>query len=128
MTSIHAKTTRYGLNLWDKPGDSNTDAWLGCFGNRLNTSSCALTVSMEAALAVTLAGMKDNRLMYDANNQIIPGRLRPHLLLKIVWVGTDLIQYRTFDDRAPEADERCDLFYPWADDYRIPDFGEVSVV
>lgn len=130
-------TTRYGLSPhtggWDKPGDSGTDNLMGCFGNKLTTASCALTVIMEAALAATLAGMLDNRLMFDSNNQIIPGRLKPFTLLKIVWPGTILIQYRTFDDRVPvEPNDpitpRLDLFYPWRDDPSIPDFGEVSVV
>lgn len=125
-------TTRYGLSPhaggWDKPGDSGTDNLMGCFGNKLTTASCALTVIMEAALAETLAGMLDNRLMFDSNNQIIPGRLKPFTLLKIVWPGTILVQYREFADRAPESDLRCDLFLPWRDDPSIPDFGEVSVV
>jgi hypothetical protein len=144
--SIQCKTTRYGLSPraagWDIPGDSGTDDWQGCFGNKLNTSSCALTVSMEAALAATLIpaipsldfngnpfpNYPDSRLLTDVNGQLIPGRLKPYTLLKIAWPGTPLVQYRTFDDRAPESDERCDLFYPWKDDPSIPDFGQVSLV
>jgi hypothetical protein len=46
----------------------------------------------------------------------------------VTWPDPHRVQYRTFDDRAPETDMRCDLFYPWADDPTIPDFGTVTLV
>lgn len=124
------KTTRYGLGLaaggWDNYSDPGTDAYQGNHGNILNTSSCALTVSAEAALAASLQST-DPRLLRDVNQQLIPGKLKPQTLLRIVWPGTHLVQYREFADRAPEYDERCDLFYPIKDDPTIPDHGQVSV-
>ena len=131
---IQGKTTRYGLSLrvkgWDIPGDSGTDAWMGCFGNKLNTSSCALTVSMETSLAASLLSASDLRLMRDSNGQIIPGRLKPFTLLRVTFLAPSdkMVFYRTFDDRAPEADERLGIFLPWKDDPSIPDFGFVEVV
>jgi len=128
------KTTRYGLSPraggWDVPGDSGTDNWMGCFGNKLNTSSCALTNSAEAALAQSLLSASDSRIARDGNNQIIPGRLKPHTLLKVTFLAPfdKLVIYRTFDDRAPEVDERLDNFLPFKDDSTIPDHGYVSVV
>jgi len=127
------KTTRYGLsprvNGWDKPGDSGTDNWMGCFGNKLNTSSCALTNSAEAGIAATLPS-SSNALARDVNGQIIPGRLKPHTLLKVTFLAPadKMVIYRTFDDRAPEDDMRFDNFLPWRDDPTIPDHGNVSVV
>lgn len=128
------KTTRYGLsprvNGWDQPGDSGTDNWMGCFGNKLNTSSCALTNSGEAALAASLLSSSDSRLMRDGNGQAIPGRIQPHTLIKITFLAPadKMVIYRTFDDRAPEGDERLDNFLPWKDDPTIPDYGFVNVV
>lgn len=129
MNAIYMKTTRYGLSPrcggWDIPGDSGTDNWMGCFGNKLNTSSCALTVSAEAAIAAQLPST-DSRLDRDANGQ----KLKPHTLLKVTFLAPadKMVIYRTFDDRAPESDERLDIFLPFKDDPSIPDHGYVSVV
>jgi hypothetical protein len=128
---VTAKTTRYGLSPrvggWDVPGDSGTDAWMGCFGNKLNSASCALTVSLELALCETLPAGHP-ALAVDANGQRMQGHLTPHTLLMVIWPGTPLVVYRTFDDRAPESDPRLDNFLPWKDDPSIPDYGQVSVV
>lgn len=120
------KTTQYGLSVkaggWDPDGDSGTDQWQGDVGNILNLSSCALTVSAEDELARSL---------------LIPGTPAPagrlHLpqgqLLKVTFPGAPhIVLYRTFDDRAPEADGRLDIFNPYAFDHVIPDTGEVEVV
>lgn len=131
ITSVQMKTTRYGLSQaaggWDGIGDSGTDSWLGNHGNALNTASCALTVSAEAAIAETLS-LADYRRLLDGNGQVIPGRLKAGTILKIVWPGTHLVAFKTFDDRAPENDERLDIFLPWKDDSSIPDRGQVSVI
>lgn len=125
--SVYMKTTRYGLSPraggWDIPGDSGTDNWIGCFGNKLNTASCALTVSAESALSATLPE-GDSRLGDGS------GKLKPHTLLKVTFLAPmdKMVIYRTFDDRAPESDDRLDNFLPIHDDPTIPDRGLVSVV
>lgn len=128
--SVKLKTTLYGLSPkvggWDIPGDSSTDAWQGNHGNFLNTSSCALTESAEALLAASLPTFDSRRLF--SNGQVVPDRLKPKILLKITWDDPKLVDYRTFDDRAPESDPRLDLFYPYVDPVGIPDFGYASVV
>jgi hypothetical protein len=117
-TPIKIKTTQYGLSAraggWDPDGDSGTDNWKGNHGNTLNICSCALTVSAEEQLALSRGG---------GARQLPPGAL-----LKITWPDSRLVLYRTFDDRAPEADPRIDLFMPWAFDHHLPDFGNVEVV
>jgi len=124
--SVQLKTTRYGLSPraggWDNPGDGGTDAWQGNHGNTLNTSSCALTDSAESLLAATLPT--------DDRRRISINRLVPGTLLRITYLAPadKMVRYVTFDDRAPEADARLDIFLPWADDPMIPDFGFVSVV
>ena len=132
MSAVTMKVTRYGLSVkagyWDPYGDSSTDQFQGNHGNTLNTASCALTQSAEVLLAQSLLSASDARLMRDGNGQVIPGRLKPGTLLKITWSDPHRVQYRAFDDRAPEAEPRCDLFYPWDDDRSIPDVAQVSVV
>lgn len=135
--NIRARTTRYGLSPrasgWDYPGDSGTDNWMGCFGNKLNTSSCALTTSLEAELAQSLPslpGLPDRRLLRDGNGQVIPGRIKPFTLLRVAFLAPfdKMVFYREFADRAPESDPRLDIFLPFKDDPSIPDYGLVSVV
>ncbi len=108
-------------------GDSSTDNWQGCFGNKLNLSSCALTASAEADLANALPPQHPAR-MIDEHQNIVPSRLREHALLKISYPDSRIVLYRTFDDRAPEADPRLDIFNPWAFNQAIPDIGNVEVV
>jgi hypothetical protein len=80
-----------------------------------------LTDSAEFALAESLPGDSPKR-----TNQV--GRLQPGTLLKITFDDPRVVLFRTFDDRAPEADARLDIFNPLAFDHRIPDQGNVEVV
>lgn len=102
------KITQYGLSRsaggWDPDGDSETDQWLGNMGNILNTSSCAITDS----------AMKDLGAKHGD-------------LLQIVF-DTKHVYYRRIDDRAPEADARVDMFFPFAFDKSIPaDYADVTL-
>lgn len=108
---ILMKTTQYGLSPraggWDKPGDDDTDAWLGDVGNKINLSTCAPTASARAALGIPPKAI---------------------VLLKITYPDARLVLYRETGDEAPEDDQRVDLFMPWAFDSKLPDFGYVEVV
>lgn len=128
MNPVPLKTTQYGLSTrlggWDRDGDSGTDNWMGCFGNKLNLSSCALTESAERTIAEALPPDHPARV----TNAMGKATLRPHTLLKVTWaVDQRLVLYRTFDDRAPENDPRLDIFNPWAFNNHIPDFGSAEV-
>ena len=117
-TAILMKTTQYGLSKraggWDPDGDSGTDRWEGHHGTTLNISSCALTKSAEAQLAMSKGGGAIE--------------LPPGTLLKITYPDARLVLFRTFDDRAPEDDPRLDIFNPLAFDTRLPEQGTVEVV
>ena len=116
------KITHYGEPN-DPTPDSNTRAWIGNHGNTLNVSSCALTGAAEDLLARTILRQ---RLMGDSH--VGPLRLAPGALLKITF-SDRLVFFRTFDDRAPEADPRVDLFNPYDNlPPGLPDFATVEVV
>ena len=108
---INKKITQYGLSKraggWDPDGDSGTDNWQGDAGNTLNFSSCALTQAARTALA------------------ILPKEI---VLVKITTSDPRVVLYRTTDDCAPEAEERLDLFMPWAFDSHLPDLADVEVI
>jgi hypothetical protein len=138
MKKVACKTTRYGLSPrvggWDKPGDDGTDAWRGlgipdAGYEKLTTASCALCAVTEKALADQLPTL-DSRRLFDTTegNTPVPGRLKPGTLIKVTWDDGRFVQYRSFDDRAPENDSRCDLFYPWKDELMVPDNGYVELV
>lgn len=97
------KITQYGWAT-DPDGDTLTREGFGCWGNKLDAHGCALTKSAEAAVGAT----------------------------KLCWLqvtfpgGKTLI--RQWQDRAPEADPRLDLYQPQGFDKTLPDFGTVKVV
>lgn len=125
MPVFNVKITQYGLSLkaggWDGVGDGGTDAWQGNHGNALNFSSCALTLSAENALADTLPYGSPFLASRESK------RLMPGTPLQVQFAG-GLVFIRNFDDRAPEADPRLDVFNPWAFDPTLTeDFAGVSV-
>jgi len=73
-------------------------------GNLLNLSSCAITDSAKAALGAQHGDVL--QIAFDQKNVFL----------------------RRIDDRAPESDERVDLFFPYAFNTSIPtDFANVTL-
>lgn len=103
---MSVKITEYGYG--DDPyGDTLTRQGWGGWGNRLNGASCALTDSEVKALGLTP---------------------RDHgAKLKITFSNGTVI-YRFWADRAPESNQRLDLYEPEGFDKSIPDEATVEVV
>ena len=101
MNKVKVALTQYGpspkIGGWDKYGDSDTDAGVGIQNRKLTRQSCALTDTVRDALGA-LPG--DNIEIDLGGGQII---------------------YRVYDDRAPEANARVDLYQPIGFDSTIPD-------
>lgn len=109
MSVLRVKITQYGLSKkahgWDGVGDSGTDAWLGNHGNKLiDGFSCALTERAQELL----------------------GCVAGALILITFDDGTT--QVRRFDDRAPEADARLDMFNAYRMRPQGSDYAEVSLL
>lgn len=107
---MRCKITQYGLSIkaggWDTYGDSGTDKFHGDHGNTIqNSISCALTSSAVAEL-----GTKHGDY------------------LQIVF-SNGFTYIRRYDDTAPEADVRLDMFNAYAFDQQIPtEFADVKIV
>lgn len=97
---MRIKTTQYGYPN-DEDGDTLTKEGWGCWGNKLTAAGCALTKSAENLLGAT-------KLCW----------------LKITY-STGVILYRQWQDRAPEADDRLDLYQPQGFDKTLPDYADV---
>lgn len=98
------KITSYGQK-GDPYADTNSENWIGNHDNGLTISSCALTQSAQDMLGCAQGA-----------------------LLRIVFTNR-LVMYRTFDDRAPEADPRLDLFNPFnCLPPGLPDYADVTVL
>lgn len=97
------KITQYGYES-DPYMDSNTAHKIGMADNTLDSGSCALTKVAQGLLGATL--------------------------FKVVRIdfGNGLVQYRRFDDRAPETEARIDLYNPKGFDKSLPDFADVTLV
>lgn len=100
------KVTQYGRSVkdggWDEYGDTFTDKFEGDHGNELiDETSCALTKSAQQML------------------QIKHGE----------WIsidfGNNIIEFRRYDDTAPENDPRIDLFNYNAFVNGLPEFADV---
>ena len=102
VAGVKMKVTQYGYKN-DPDGDTLTEQGWGFRNNRLNASSCALTVAAQKALGAKA---------FD------------RIQIKF---ADDLILYRHFDDRAPENEARLDLYQPAGFDKTLPDVGEVSL-
>lgn len=100
------RITQYGYPH-DPYADTLTEGGWGAWNNRLNEASCALTDNEVAALGLTKA---------DKNAK-----------LKITF-SNGVVIYRFWADRAPEANQRLDLFEPIKFDGVLPDHAFVEVV
>ena len=100
------RITQYGYN--DDPYmDSKTERRIGGWDNVLNAESCALTDAAVKLLELTQANRGAK--------------------LQVVFTNGATI-FRRWDDRAPEANARLDLYQPQGFDKSLPDFATVTVV
>lgn len=96
------KITQYGYAN-DPYMDSETKKGNGAYHKLEKGISCALTDSAKSALGATKRCWV--RISFPSGGSIV----------------------RRYDDRAPEADARCDLYMPEGFDYGIADYADVSV-
>ncbi len=108
---MRIKITQYGYP-GDPYADSFTEAGWGGWGNRLSGGSCALTDGAVQSLGLTKA-------RHGAKLQIDFTKEKGGHTLRLI---------RFWDDRAPEAEPRCDLYQPRGFDKSLPDFAEVTVI
>ncbi len=107
---MRCQITQYGLSKkaggWDDPGDSETDQRLGGWGNLLMEGNCALTKSVINTLGIMRGEFV--RIEYPDGYSFTA----------------------QFADIAPESDDRCDIFHPFAfskeQDAR-GDFADVTI-
>ena len=99
---MRMKVTQYGY-----PGDPYTDSETrkghGAYHLLEKDVSCALTDSAKEALGI-----------------------HRHGWVKIHFTGGGT-QVRRYDDRAPEADHRCDLYNPGGFEHALGDHADVTV-
>ena len=96
------KITQYGYP-GDRDGDSDTRAGKGAYHPLEKGVSCALTDSAREALGASR-----------------------HTWVKISFDGGGSL-VRRVDDRAPEADKRCDLYNPGGFEHALGDFADVDL-
>jgi|SRR6516162_7557848 hypothetical protein len=97
------KTTQYGYEKkGDKNWDKDTAAGRGKFHSLEPGVSAALTDSAAKALGV-----------------------QPGDWIKVTYPNGS-VQIRRYDDRAPQKENRVDLYQPRGFDKNIPDFGSVT--
>lgn len=101
---MKTKITQFGYN--DDPyADTLTEEGWGAFGNKLTQDACALTASLVAKLGI-----------------------KPMQWVRINFANGTVPMVRQFQDRAPESDDRCDLYMPTGYDPFIPDEADVEVI
>jgi hypothetical protein len=108
---MKAKITQYGLSPkvggWDQYGDPETDKFSGAHGTLKPQAAvdCALTDSLRDKLGI-----------------------KPGQCVRVQWPGQALVL--RFVDRAPESDDRVDVFRPYqfslAQDH-WGDFADVTI-
>lgn len=102
MKAVKMKLTQYGYAN-DPYMDSYTAKGLGAYHNLEKGVSCALTDSAKSAIGATKRCWV--RITFASGGSIV----------------------RRYDDRAPESDNRCDLYMPGGFDHGLPDYATVEV-
>ena len=102
MKAVKMKLTQYGYAN-DPYMDSYTKKGLGAYHDLEKGISCALTDSAKTALGATKRCWV--RISFPSGGSIV----------------------RRYDDRAPEADDRCDLYQKDGFDHGLPDYAIVEV-
>ena len=108
---MKARITQFGLSVkaggWDQYGDPETDKFIGAHGKLMPQAAvdCALTDSLRDKLGI-----------------------KPGQYVKVCWPAQTLCL--RFIDRAPESDDRVDVFRPYqfslAQDH-WGDFADVTI-
>lgn len=102
MSAVKMKLTQYGYAS-DPYMDSETKKGHGAYHNLEKGISCALTDSAKTAIGATKRCWV--RISFPSGGSIV----------------------RRYDDRAPEHDDRCDLYQPAGFDHGLPDHATVEV-
>ena len=105
---VQMKLTQYGYRN-DPYSDRETRAGHGAYSNLHENQSMAMTDSGLRALGLTRALVRSTH---------------PWVQLKLAGGG---VLERRVDDRAPERDQRADLYQPGGFDRHLPDHADVSL-
>ena len=99
---MECQVTQYGYH-GDPDGDSLTEGGWGAWNNKLTEDGCALTASLAAKLAIE--PLKWVHITF--NNGCAP-------------------LMRQYQDKAPEGNDRCDLYMPSGFNTFIPDTADIQ--
>jgi hypothetical protein len=105
---VRMQLTQYGYPH-DPYGDSETRKGHGAYSNLANDRSVALTDSALRALGLNRSEVR-----------------KDHPWININLKGGGTLQ-RRIDDRAPEKNNRVDMYEPGGFNHKLPDYADISL-